>query len=151
MREVLTDPAFLQDRLDAVGGSRGELVSREQDEHITTVVLRHTVPAGTLPSFVRAVLPGDLAINRTERWNGSGCRVHSVVEGAPGEITGEMWLDPDPAGCVLSMQLEAKVSLPLIGGKVEKTITENVARLLATEYEFTIQWLRSSAAPGQDL
>lgn len=147
MREVLTDPAYLRDKLRAVGGPRAELVSREEDEHAVTVVLRHTVPAGTLPSIVRTVLSGDLAIRRTESWNSSGGSVHSVVDGAPGTITGTMWFDPDPAGCVLSMQLEAKVPLPLIGGKVEKAITGSVAKLMATEYDFTLRWLRNPPTP----
>lgn len=144
MREVLTDPTYLQDKLRAVGGPQAELISREEDEHAVTIVLRHTVPADALPSFVRAVLPGDLAIQRTESWNSSGGSVHSVVDGAPATITGEMRLDPDPAGCVLSALLEAKVPLPLIGGKVEKAITASVAKLMTSEYDFTIQWLRSS-------
>jgi len=146
MRDVLTDPAYLRDKLRAVGGPRAELVSREEDKHTVTIVLRHTVPAGALPSFVRAVLPGDLAIRRTESWNSSGGSVHSVVDGAPATITGQMRLDPDPAGCVLSALLEAKVPLPLIGGKVEKAITDSVTKLMATEYDFTIQWLRDSTA-----
>ena len=73
--------------------------------------------------------------------------VHSVVAGAPGTISGKMHLEADPDGCVLSLHLEAKVPLPLIGGKVEKAITNSVSKLMDTEYDFTLQWLRSSATP----
>ncbi|HEU0087028.1 MAG TPA: DUF2505 domain-containing protein [Pseudonocardiaceae bacterium] len=145
MRQVLTDATFLQDKLRAVGGPGAELVSREETAHQVTVVLRQTVPADLLPSFIRSVLPGDLTIRRTETWTNSSGTVHSVVDGAPGTITGEMGLEPDNSGSVHSFRLEATVPLPLIGGKVEKSITEGISKLLDVEYSFTLQWLHRAA------
>lgn len=145
MREVLTDPAFLRDKLRSVGGPGAALVSREESAGCVTVVLHQTVPADALPSFVRAALSGDLTIRRTEIWTGTGGTVHSVVDGAPGTITGEMELAPDTGGSVLRFRIEATVPLPLIGGKVEKSITDGVSKLMDAEYGFTLQWLRRAA------
>jgi uncharacterized protein DUF2505 len=142
IRQVLTDRQYLRDKLRAVGGSRAELVSWEQDERGVTVVLHQAVPDDALPSFLRSVLPGDLTIRRTETWTNSGGSVHAVVDGAPGTVTGTMRLEPDPAGCVLGAQLTAEVGLPLVGGKVEKVITDSVGRLMEVEYRFTLEWLR---------
>ncbi|HEX2300701.1 MAG TPA: DUF2505 domain-containing protein [Pseudonocardiaceae bacterium] len=147
MREVLTDPDYLRDKVRAVGGPHAELVSRDEDDNGVTIVLRQLVPAGALPSFVRSVLPGDLSITRTETWHGTDGTVHSVVDGAPGTINGKMHLEPDRDGSVLSFQLEAKVPLPLIGGKVEKAITNSVSKLMDTEYDFTLRWLRDATTP----
>jgi Protein of unknown function (DUF2505) len=146
IRQVLTDRQYLRDKLRAVGGSRAELVSWEQDERGVTVVLHQAVPDDALPSFLRSVLPGDLTIRRTETWTNSGGSVHAVVDGAPGTVTGTMRLEPDPAGCVLGAQLTAEVGLPLVGGKVEKVITDSVGRLMEVEYRFTLEWLRNSTA-----
>jgi len=145
--EVLTDPDYLRDKLRAVGGPGAELVSREQDEHGVTIVLHHAVPGDVLPSFLRSVRPEGLMIRRTETWTSSGASVHAVVDGVPGTITVAMHLEPDPAGSVLGAQLTAEVPLPLFGGKVEKMITDNVAKLMAAEHQFTLDWLRASAAP----
>ena len=146
MREVLTDEHYLQDKLRAVGGPRAELVSRKQDERGVTVVLHQAVPEDALPSFLRSVLSGDLTIHRTETWTDSGGSVYAVVDGAPGTVSGAMRLEPDPPGCVLDAQLTAEVGLPLIGGKVEKVITDSVGRLMETEYRFTLEWLRNRPA-----
>ena len=146
MREVLTDQRYLRDKLRTVGGPRGELVSWERDERGITVVLQQAVPEDAMPSFLRAVLPSGLTIRRTETWNSSGGSVHAVVDGAPGTITGTMRLEPDPAGCVLGARLTADVGLPLIGAQVEKLITDNIAALMESEYQFTLQWLRNSSA-----
>ncbi|HEX2300964.1 MAG TPA: DUF2505 domain-containing protein, partial [Pseudonocardiaceae bacterium] len=144
MREVLTDPGYLQDKLRAVGGPHAELISREEDGDGVTLVLRQMVPASALPSFVRSMLPGDLSIRRTETWNNTGGIVHSAVDGAPGTVNGKMYLEPDPDGSVLSLQLEATVPLPLIGGRVEKAITNSVSKLMDAEYDFTMRWLRGA-------
>lgn len=146
MREVLTDQQYLRDKLRTVGGPRGELVSWERDERGITVVLQQAVPEDAMPSFLRSVLPSGLTIRRTETWNSSGGSVHAVVDGAPGTITGTMRLEPDPAGCILGARLTADVGLPLIGAKVEKLITDNIAALMESEYQFTLQWLRDSSA-----
>lgn len=148
MREVLTDRRYLQDKLRAVGGPRAELVSWEAGEDGVTVVLQQAVPKDVLPSFLRAALSDGLTIRRTETWSGSSGSVHAVVDGAPGTITGAMRLGPDPAGCLLEAELTADVGLPLIGAKVEKAITDGIAGLMETEYQFTLEWLRGgSAAP----
>lgn len=146
MRKVLTDQQYLRDKLRTVGGPRGELVSWERDERGITVVLQQAVPEDAMPSFLRSVLPSGLTIRRTETWNSSGGSVHAVVDGAPGTITGTMRLEPDPAGCILGARLTADVGLPLIGAKVEKLITDNIAALMESEYQFTLQWLRDSSA-----
>ena len=146
MREVLTSRRYLEDKLRAVGGPSAELVSWQADEGGVTLVLQQAVPGEVLPSFLRAALSGGLTIRRTETWSGSDGSVHAVVDGAPGTITGAMRLEPDPAGCVLDAQLTADVGLPLIGAKVEKAITDGIAGLMETEYQFTLEWLREEAS-----
>ncbi|MDQ3901384.1 MAG: DUF2505 domain-containing protein [Actinomycetota bacterium] len=143
MRDVLTDQRYLQAKLRAVGGPRAELASWQQDEHGMTAVLHQAVPGDAIPSLLRAMVPGDLMIRRTETWRGCRGSVEAVVDGAPGTITGVMDLEPDAAGCVLGSQLTVEVPLPLIGGKVEKIVIDNIATLLNSEYQFTLTWLRT--------
>jgi Protein of unknown function (DUF2505) len=147
IREVLTNPDYLRDKLRAVGGPGAELVGHEKDERDVTIVLHHAVPSGALPSFLRSVRPEGLIIRRTETWTTSGASVHAVVDGMPGTLTVVIHLEPDPSGCMLDAQLTAEVPLPLVGGKVEKMITDNVAKLMTTEYHFTLDWLRNSTTP----
>lgn len=146
IQAMLTDPDYLRDKLRAVGGPRAELVSRECDGRGITVVLRQAVPDDALPAFLRSAFSGGLTIRRIETWTDSGGSVHAVVDGAPGTITGTMRLEPDPAGCVLGAQLTAEVPLPLIGGKVERVIIDNIGKLMDAEHRFTLQWLRDTGA-----
>jgi hypothetical protein len=147
MREVITDRRYVQAKLQAVGGPRAEVVSWQQDEHGVTVVLHQAVPGDAIPAFLRSFMPGNLTIRRTEIWRGSNGSVEAVVDGAPGTITGMMQLEPDSAGCVIGAQLTAEVPLPLIGGKVENIVTDNIASLMESEYQFTLDWLRKPVEP----
>jgi S1-C subfamily serine protease len=145
VREVLTDRRYLQAKLQAVGGPRAELVSWEQDARGVTFVLHQAVPEDSVPPFLRSMLSEGLTIRRTETWSSAGGSVHAVVDGAPGTIIGMMRFAPDPAGCVLNAELTAEVPLPLVGAKVEKIITSNVAALMEKEYQFTLAWLDNPA------
>lgn len=151
MREVLTDKQYLRDKLRTVGGPRAELVSWDRDERGVTLVLHQAVPQDAMPSFLRSMLPSGLTIRRTETWNSSGGSVQAVVDGAPGTVSGTMRFQPDPAGCVLGARLTADIGLPLIGAMVEKVITDSVATLMESEYQFTLEWLRKgSQDPAPD-
>ncbi|HET9258422.1 MAG TPA: DUF2505 domain-containing protein [Pseudonocardiaceae bacterium] len=147
VREVLTDQRYVRAKLAAVGGPRAELVSWEQSTGGVTLVLTQAIPEDSMPSFLRAMLPSGLTIRRTETWNGAGGRVHAVVDGAPGEITGVMRFAPDPAGCVIDAELTAEVQVPLVGAKVEKIVTSNVAALMEKEYRFTLAWMENPVHP----
>lgn len=143
MREVLTDPEYLREKLREVGGPGAELLSREQDASgAVTVVQRQNVPHDWVPPFARSLISGDVVIERTESWNGSfGGTVRAVIVGTPARITGTMALTQHGKGARLTLRIEAKVSLPLFGGAAEKMMIENVSRLMETEYRFTVEWL----------
>jgi Protein of unknown function (DUF2505) len=147
MRELVTDRNYLRAKLRAVGGPGAELVSWQQNDDGVTVVLHQAVPGDAVPSFLRVMLPGNLTIRRTETWRGSSGSVEAVVGGAPGTITGVMRLEPDPDGCLIGAQLTAEVPLPLVGAQVEKLVTDNIASLMETEYQFTLAWLRNPVEP----
>lgn len=146
MREVFTDPSYLRDKLRTVGGPRDELVSRTVNEHSVTIVLYHVVSQDLLPSFLHSALPEGLSIHRTEVWTGSDGTLHAIVNEAPAELTGTVWLEPALSGCVFCAQLLANVQLPLFSDKVEKIIAENVGKLLDAEYRFTLGWLHNGKA-----
>lgn len=147
VREVLADEQYLRDKLAAVGGPGAELVSHGVTDGRTTVVQRQAVAAENLPSLVRTFVPGDLHIERTETWTGATAGAIDVsVAGAPGSVGGTISVDPDGAGSVVVVRMEATMPVPLVGGKIEKAITENIARLGDVEHRFTVDWLRRHPA-----
>jgi Protein of unknown function (DUF2505) len=143
---TMVDPDFLRARLDRIGGPGAGLLEHTADADGARYRLRHGVDAKELPTIVRAVLPGNLTIERTERWTRQDraylADIHVAIPGAPGAADGEMRLrDLPDGGSELTVQVDVTVSVPLVGGKIEGVVTEYVRDIIASETEFTQQWL----------
>jgi hypothetical protein len=156
MFETLIDLEYLQARLARLGGKGAALLklvvaegsSVEQAEY----TLRQGVGREDLPIAIQKVLPGDLVIERTETWRRTGPgsyhgTVAARVPGATGKITGTLRLvdladvGAGRPGSELAMDGSAEVQIPLIGGKIEAMIAEQVQRLIDRENRFTLDWL----------
>jgi len=145
---VLTDEGFLRERLTAIGGRSVELVSYAGDQDGMKAVTRQGIDAQHLPGAVRKVAPGGMTIERTETWDGGGNgryrgTVDASVGGFPGSLRGNTALRTRTGGSELLLDGTVKVSIPLLGGKIEDVIIEQVGRLLRLEAEFAIRWLET--------
>lgn len=147
MFAALTDEAFLRARLERLGGKRSELTSFTGDGDRTLYSLRQTVDAERLPSVARKVIRGDLEIERTETWTDNGGRYAGTVEAAvpntPASVLGVTSLLDRDDGSELLFNCTVKVSLPLIGGRLEEMIVDQLTALLRAEGRFTQSWLES--------
>jgi hypothetical protein len=141
---AIVDPAFLVDRLDALGGANASVVERGSTDDGVTFRVRQGLAAEHLPSAVRTLLKGDLVVDRTETWRDDLTgTVRATIPGVPGEINGTMRLADTAGGSEWVTSLEVRVGIPIIGGKIEKSIGEQVVKLLANEATFTEKWLAS--------
>jgi hypothetical protein len=144
---TMVDPDYLRARLERIGGPGAALLEHSADVQGARYRLRLGLDAKDLPSVVRSVLSGDLMIERDERWTrqDSGRYLGDVdvtIPGAPASATGAMRLrDLPDGGSELSVRADVRVSVPLIGGKIEGVVGEQVQRLLAAETAFTQTWL----------
>ncbi|MEU7480011.1 DUF2505 domain-containing protein [Lentzea sp. NPDC042327] len=140
---AMVDETHLRDRLAAIGGPNAELISFTSVEGKTSYQLKQGVPAEHLPSVAKAALGGDLVIQRTENWAAGAGTVEVTISGVPGRLDGAFTITDDGAGSKLTLTGEVKVGIPLMGGKLEKMIAEQVAVLIDKESEFTSRWLEN--------
>ncbi|MBB4962732.1 DUF2505 domain-containing protein [Saccharothrix violaceirubra] len=140
---ALVDEGHLRDRLGALGGKGGEVLAFTSDGATTSYRLRQGVDASKLPSVARGVLGGDLVIDRAEAWTAAGRTgtVEVTVGGVPGQVDGTITLSEDGTGTKLALTGQVKVSIPLLGGKLESLIADQVVELLDRETAFTDGWL----------
>ena len=109
---------------------------------VTTQVLR----ADRLPGVVHQFHHGDLEIRRAETWTGlsdgvAQASVASSIVRAPVVLNGDASLGPIPAGARLAFQATVEVRIPLVGGKMEKFIGNQLINLLNDEQQFTTRWI----------
>ena len=127
-----------------IGGSSGDDGTIDV---ITTQVLRSDRLPGVVTQFHR----GDLCICREERWepitNGSAtATVTGSILDSPASLTGTAVLEPvDSGGARLMFRATVEVRVPLVGGKLENFIGNQLVDLLIAEQRFTTMWIGQSA------
>lgn len=147
MYTTLVDPAYLNERLDKLGGKGARLSYHRETGTGVSYQLRHGVEAQNLPPAVRTLLGGDLMIDRTETWrpDGSGGYAGTVsvtIPGMPGDLSATMRLgDAGGGGSELDTDGSVKIPIPLVGGRIEETVAEQIGKLLDSEHTFTESWL----------
>ncbi|MQA62643.1 MAG: DUF2505 family protein [Actinophytocola sp.] len=136
----------LRDRLEKIGGHDAALLEYTKSEGEIAYTMRQGIPADKLPGVVRSLHSGDLMVQREQNWRQASDRAASgsataSVSGVPGAITARSELTESGGKTTLVITGEAKVSIPLVGGKIERSIAENVTRLLDHESEFIAKQL----------
>ncbi|MFS8098083.1 DUF2505 domain-containing protein [Lentzea alba] len=138
---AMVDETYLRDRLAAIGGTNAELVSFSSADGKASYELKQGVPAEHLPSMAKSLLGGDLVIKRVENWAAGAGTVEVTLNGVPGRLDGGFTITDNGSSSKTTLMGEVKVSIPLMGGKLEKVIAEQVIVLLDKESEFTSEWL----------
>jgi hypothetical protein len=142
---TLVDKEFLTARLTDIGGKGAALLAHETSDDGVHIRLRQGVDARHLPGPVKSILSGDLVVEREERWRGHEATGRATINGVPAEIRSRSRVSASGSGTELVTSAEVKVSIPLIGGKIEKVVAEQVTKLLAAESEYAAKWLAERA------
>jgi hypothetical protein len=135
----------LRARLERLGGKRATLQEHTETAEGVHYRLVQGIAADKLPQAVRALHKGDLIVHREQTWaregDGYTGTATAHVNGVPGEISARTRLTGDGERAVLDTRGEVRVRIPLVGGKLEDVIAQQVTKLLEREAEFTAKWL----------
>jgi Protein of unknown function (DUF2505) len=128
-----------------IGGATGDDGSIDV---ITTQILRRDRLPGVVTQFHR----GDLRIRREERWEPitdgvATATVTGSILDAPASLTGAAVLEPlaESGGARLKLRATVEVKVPLVGGKLENFIGNQLVELLIREQRFTTTWISKTA------
>jgi hypothetical protein len=142
LQKTLVDKDFLRAKLTRLGGTHAKLLDYRVDGETVEFRTTHGVPEGKLPGPVRALMGGELTIERTESWRGDHTgTVRVALPHSPGELTATVRLTATKDGCTQVLDGRIKVGIPLLGGKIEDSVGGHILKLLDAEAEFTKQWL----------
>ncbi|WP_007024393.1 DUF2505 domain-containing protein [Saccharomonospora iraqiensis] len=141
-----TDERALRARLARTGGPHAELPTHETTADGVRYTLVQGIDAAKLPGAVRRVHRGDLVVHREHSWtdHGTGRYTGTVavhVADLPGRLTADTEITSEGEHSVVCTRGSVAVRLPLVGGRLENVVAEQVTRLLDAEAEFTVQWL----------
>lgn len=144
---ALNSRQYWLDRLAAYGGDSMTLDYLEVgvDGVVSVSTTQHLV-AEVLPGFLAKVIPADLRVARIETWHPAvDDRVLGEVliqaSGVPGSGEGTAVVTPEGAGARMTLSGTLQVPIPLLGGRIEKYISEQIAAQIPDVQVFTSQWI----------
>ena len=138
---MLSDPAFR------------EKVARAQD--VVSVEVRLTPSGGGfslvndqvqntagLPAIAKKIAGDTTQAVITEEWTGAGGGSISITApGKPTKADGTITLSPAGTGTTEVVELEVKVKVPLIGGKLEQLMADSIDSGFDVEHQVGRAWL----------
>jgi uncharacterized protein YndB with AHSA1/START domain len=138
---LVSDPDFIE-RMYADEGATDISIETDQRGGDPRHVIKRRVTID-LPGFARKVMQPTNTVVQVDDWSaadGDGRRICSYtveVQGVPSKIAGTVTLTPDGDGTRQDIRAEVKVSIPLLGGKLEGFAVDSGKKVLEEEAEFT--------------
>lgn len=138
---MLADPAFREAACVAQDVISAE-VTLERDGAGFTLTIDQQQRTDDLPSFAKA-FAGDStqAIQREEWPDASGGSLRIDAPGKPSSVAGSITLRPEGDGTREVVELELRIKVPLIGGKLERLLAEKITAGLDAEHEVGVAYL----------
>ncbi len=111
----------------------------------TVISSTRKLPA-ELPAAAQRFVGDSITITEVHSWGSpddDGSRAGTVTAsfpGAPMSVDGTLALRPEGDGTVLEIAVTARASVPLVGGKLEQLVGEQLMRALAKEEQLAAEW-----------
>jgi uncharacterized protein YndB with AHSA1/START domain len=132
--DMLADPAFRQAACEAQDVISAD-VRLDRDGEGFTLVIDMLQRTDDLPGFARTFAGESTQAVQRETWSStSGGDLRIEAPGKPTSMSGTIRLEPDGPGTREVVELEIKVKVPLIGGKLEKLMAEKVTAGMDAEH-----------------
>jgi uncharacterized protein YndB with AHSA1/START domain len=145
---LATDRDFLERKFADSGATDVTVTCEQTPDGGAHVAIRRKVTVD-LPGFATKFLQPTNTLEQNEEWappSGDGtrtCTYHVEVHGVPSRIDGTVTLSPDAGQTRQDIKAEVKVSIPLVGGKLEKLAVDSGTTMLQSEADFTNRELAS--------
>ena len=112
----------------------------------TRVVVDQTLQTKGIPSFAAKFVGDRIQIVQTEQWTSpTDADLEVTIPGKPGQLRGTITLEENGGETVQRLSGDLKVSIPLVGGKLEELIGGFLASALRHEHRVGQAWLADGA------
>ncbi|MEP9363961.1 DUF2505 domain-containing protein [Nocardioides sp. CN2-186] len=130
---MLADRGFREEVCTAQGGTPSEITLDGSGVGMT-VVVDQVQPAEGIPGFAKKFVGDEINIVQREEWSTDDrADLHVTIPGKPGAMTGSITLVESGGTTTETVDVEIKVNIPLVGGKIESLIGDMLRAALRTE------------------
>jgi hypothetical protein len=145
-----TDQACRQEAAKESGALDYSVVVTSEGGHDVVHVDRE-MSSERIPDFVRKLIGNRVHVKQTERWSSprsDGSRTAELrvnIKGHPAHMDATLTFTPDGTSTKATLEGELKVSIPIIGRKIEPEIARAVLGALHVDQRVGLRWLESNA------
>lgn len=130
---MLGDPAFREEVCTFQGMISADVTIKEVGGG-RRVRIDQTQSAEGIASYARKFVGDEINIVQTESWTSAESgTVEVVIPGKPGEMTGTVALVEANGVTTHTVDMQIKVGIPLVGGKIESLIGDLLRKALTAE------------------
>ena len=139
---MLSDPMFRQAAAEATGVISAEVAITPSGEGIS-VRIHQVQPTEGVPGFAKRFAGETTRAVQMEEWSSpAGGAISIETPGKPTSISGTLALTESGGRTTETLEVEVKVKVPLIGGKLESLMADLVAAGMNKEQAAGAAWLR---------
>lgn len=137
---LIVDPSFRESGCEAQGSTDYD-VNVVADGGGHTVTIKRTMPADDMPEFVKKLTGNSVKVVQTEAWGpadsagGRAADVKVEILGQPAQMKGTATLNGSGDATEFVVDGDVKVSIPLVGKKIEPVVSKAIVRALETDVE----------------
>lgn len=128
--KMYSDQKFFERKYAAVGAWDIVVLECSKDDKTFRIKCRYTIKASAtqIPAAIQKFVGGTTHITQTDTWDLKALtgRLDVEVKGAPVKVTADMVLKDEGQGAVNLMKWNVSSSIPLIGGKLEQMIVDDI-------------------------
>ena len=144
--KMLSDPAFRERVCQAMHTVSHDIAVERTDDGVTMRIDMLQRTQG-VPGFARRIVGDETRVIQSEKWVAARSADLGVeIPGKPGSIHGTITLTGDESGTVETFVGEAKIKVPLVGGKLEGLIEKLFIEGMDTEQRVGADWLEGRRA-----
>jgi hypothetical protein len=138
---MLSDPAFRQASADAMGVLSADITITPRGEGMR-VVIDQVQPTEGVPGFAKKFAGATTQAVQTEEWDSpAGGSIKIETPGKPTSISGTLSLTEAGGRTTETLEVQVKVKVPLIGGRLESLMGDLVAKGMDKEHAAGVAWL----------
>ncbi len=142
---MIIDPKF-RERVCEAQHAAECTVTIDGDDAVRSVVVDQKRPSDGIPSAAQKFVGDQIHIRQSESWSGTtDAGLEVTIPGKPVQLTGGITLRENGGGTVQTVSGDIKVSIPLVGGKLEKMIGDLLGSALRAEARVAKSWLEENS------
>jgi Protein of unknown function (DUF2505) len=131
--EMLMEPAFREQVCDAVGCLRKDVTIGPDGGGMKVVVDMVQATHG-VPGYAKRFVGDEINIVQTEQWSDIETgTVEVTIPGKPGQMSGTIRLRESGGTTTETVDMNIRVSIPLVGGRIESLVADMLRKSLEAE------------------